>query len=98
MSNTTLADLGLALIEMRCPHCHSIQQLQTRSVCLDPRLTRCSHCKQLLVYQLMIKTKPNHILFVLHFLPVFADKQDPQSINGELPHANATDSTNEEDS
>ncbi len=70
MSSPTLDALGLHLIEMRCPHCHSLQQIRAHSLSLEPRLTACCSCKQLLVSQLTVKTKPNHILFALQFTPV----------------------------
>lgn len=70
MSSPTLDALGLHFIEMRCPHCHSLQQIRAQTLSLEPRLTACCTCKQLLVSQLTVKTKPNHILLALQFTPV----------------------------
>ncbi len=80
MSENTLDNLGLNLVEMRCPHCNSLQQIRSRCLSLEPRLTKCCTCQQLLIYQLAVKTKPNHILLALQFTPVLqtATEQDEE--------------------
>ncbi len=54
------------LMEMRCPSCTETQFISMKSLSLEPRLTSCQHCKKLLVHQLEVQEKPNHILFKLH--------------------------------
>ena len=79
MANATPDTGGLALMEMRCPHCGALQQLPIRRLTLQPRLIQCCSCQQLLVTQLTVKTKPNHILWVLNFLSVAANTAAPLS-------------------
>jgi len=73
--------LGLALIEMRCPHCGHIQQIASRGLSLEPRLTRCQRCKTLLIHKLVIKTKPNHVLLTLALIPVMEDALNTEDEN-----------------
>lgn len=70
MSEHLLHQLGVPLLEMRCPYCHSLQQLRSSTLQRGPCLTRCCTCQQLLVYQLSVKTKPNHLLLMLDFFTV----------------------------
>lgn len=83
MSEITLDNLGLNLVEMRCPHCNSLQQIRSRCLSLEPRLTKCCTCQQLLVYQLAVKTKPNHILLALQFSPVLQAEQPRERGSGD---------------
>ena len=66
---------GVSLLEMRCPVCNHTQQIATRSLSLEPKLTACNHCKTLLVHQVSIQTKPNHLLLKIEFTPVNKDEQ-----------------------
>ena len=70
MTPLDLSALGLPLLEMRCTHCQKLQYIAIRSLSADPRLTRCSHCKTLLVHQLTMKAKPNHVLLTLVVSPL----------------------------
>ena len=77
MASSTPGNLGIDLIEMRCPCCHNTQQFKPRN--LAPHLTSCAHCKRLLVVHIEIKEKPNAILLRLAITPVQTDhaKQTP---------------------
>jgi len=70
MSDLSFSKLGLDIIEMRCPKCEATQQIATKSLSLSPRLTRCHSCKTFLIHQLVVKTKPNHVLLTLALIPV----------------------------
>ena len=70
-SSFTLGNLGIDLIEMRCPCCHNTQQFKPRN--LAPNLTNCAHCKRMLVVQITVKEKSNNILLSLAITPVNID-------------------------
>lgn len=77
MKPLTFSKLGLDLMEMRCPQCKHTQQIATRNLSLSPRLTSCTHCKTLLVHNLTVQTKPNHVLLALNVVPVVDEAPDP---------------------
>ena len=62
--------VGMPLLEMRCPQCGNTQQMCTRNIQINPYLTQCCSCNQLLVGELRVKTKPNNVLFTMRFTPV----------------------------
>ncbi len=74
MMPINLDALGLPLFEMRCPVCNKTQQTKVRHT--GPHLTRCCHCKTVLVYSLHIQEKPNNVLLTLVISPVPEAKKD----------------------
>jgi len=75
MSQLDLSPLGIPLIEMRCPQCNQTQYAKIHG--LEPHLSRCCHCKELLVYTVVVREKPNNVLLTIAISPVPQTKAEP---------------------
>lgn len=51
--------LGIPLLEMRCPCCEKTQQIKLRSV--EPQLSKCLQCQNYLLVTVAITEKPNNV-------------------------------------
>jgi|GEM_PF-3369718 len=63
-----LESFGQPFFEMRCPCCDAISQTKVSSV--EPAMTKCGSCGQLLARQVEMQQKPNAVKIQLVFLPV----------------------------